>query len=127
MHLIVEATSREALIRGLQGLAGRTALALNRLWSRSGKVWSSRYHPHVLTTPSEVRRALVYVLLKFRKHLRAMSGIDPRSSGPWFDGWREPPPTPAAACPVVPARTWLGAIGWRRGGGRIDPAEKPAT
>src|SRR5262245_34894758 len=28
LHLIVEATSREALIRGLQGLAGRTALAL---------------------------------------------------------------------------------------------------
>ena len=35
-----------------------------------------------LTTPSEVRNALVYVLLNFRKHLRAMPGIDPRSSGP---------------------------------------------
>ena len=126
LHLIVEAASREALIRGLQGLAGRTAHAVNRARRRTGKVWCSRYHARVLTTPSEVRNALVYVLLNFRKHLRAMPGIDPRSSGPWFGGWSTPPPAPAALPPVVPAQTWLGAIGWRRAGGSIDPAEMPA-
>jgi hypothetical protein len=30
---------------------------------------------------------MVYVLLNFRKHLRAPPGIDPRSSGPHFSGW----------------------------------------
>ena len=127
LHLIVEAVSREALIRGLQGLAGRTARAVNRLWNRTGKVWSSRYHAHALTTPSEVRNALVYVLLNFRKHLRAMPGVDPRSSGPWFDGWSAPPVAPAARPPTVSPQTWLGATGWRRAGGLIGPAEKPAA
>jgi len=127
LHLIVEAASREALIRGLQGLAGRTARAANRAWKRTGKVWRGRYHPRALTTPSEVRNALVYVLLNFRKHLRALPGVDPRSSAPWFDGWSVPLPAPAALPPVVPAQTWLGAVGWRRAGGLIDPAEMPAT
>ena len=127
LHLIVEAASREALIRGLQGLAGRTARAVNGAWQRTGKVWRGRYHARPLTTPSEVRNALVYVLLNFRKHLRAPPGVDPRSSGPWFDGWSAPPPARAALPPVVPARTWLGAIGWRRAGGSIDPAEMPAA
>ena len=126
LHLIVEAASREALIRGLQGLAGRTARAVNVAWQRKGKVWSSRYHARVLTSPSEVRNALVYVLLNFRKHLRAMPGVDPRSSGPWFDGWSEQPAKPAMASPVVSPQTWLGAVGWRRAGGPIDPREMPA-
>jgi REP-associated tyrosine transposase len=70
IHLIVEASSREALIRGLQGLAARTARALNGTWRRSGKVWNARYHSRALATPREVRNGLVYVLLNFRKHLR---------------------------------------------------------
>jgi hypothetical protein len=67
-----------------------------------------------------VRHALVYVLLNFRKHLRAAPGIDPCSSGPWFDGWSSPESAAAGPCPVVSARTWLAAAGWRRGGGPID-------
>jgi hypothetical protein len=45
-----------------------------------------------------MRLALVYVLLNFRKHLCAAPGVDPRSSGRWFDGWsseEEPPLLPA--------------------------------
>jgi len=126
IHLIVEASSREALIRSLQGLAARTARALNRSWRRSGKVWNARYHSRALATPREVRNGLVYVLLNFRKHLRAATGTDPRSSALWFEGWSSPPPATNAPCPVAQPRTWLGAVGWRRAGGLIDPRDGPA-
>jgi hypothetical protein len=73
-----------------------------------------------------VRAGLVYVLLNFRKHLRAAPGIDPRSSGAWFDGWGKPATCPPPAPPVTPPRTWLLGLGWRRAGGPIDPGETPA-
>lgn len=126
LHLIVEADSRRALVRGLQGLAIRCALAVNRTAQRTGPVWSGRYHARALTTPREVRRGLAYVLLNFRKHLRAPPGVDPRSSGPWFDGWNgstERPPSPA---PTVQPSTWLAAVGWRRAGGLLDWHERPS-
>jgi REP element-mobilizing transposase RayT len=124
VHLIVEADSRLALIRGVQGLAVRCAKAINRDLGRRGPVWASRYHAHRLTTPTEVRVGLAYVLLNFRKHEEGASGIDPRSSGRWFDGWASPShrsePTPLAA-----PRTWLLMIGWRRGGGPIHFRDGP--
>ncbi|HEY8925678.1 MAG TPA: hypothetical protein VIU64_14925, partial [Polyangia bacterium] len=84
-----------------------------------------RYHARALRTPREVRLGLVYVLLNFRKHLRAGPGVDPRSSGPWFEGWERPPSAPRAPSPVAPPRTWLGALGWRGAGGPIDCRETP--
>jgi REP-associated tyrosine transposase len=125
LHLIAEADSPVARRRGLWGLAVRTARAINRRAGRKGRVWSDRYHARSLGTPREVRRAITYVLLNFCKHLRASPGVDPRSSGPWFDGWTEPPPAPADARPVALPRTWLGATGWRRAGGQIGFAEAP--
>lgn len=77
VHLIVEADSGDHLRGGLQGLAGRAARALNRAWHRGGDVWGDRYHARALGTPREVRNGLLYVLLNFRKHLRAAPGIDP--------------------------------------------------
>jgi putative transposase len=126
IHLIVEASSRYALIRGLQGLGGRTARAVNRHLQRRGKVWNARYHARALTTPREVRNGLVYVLLNFRKHLRVATGIDPRSSGRWFDGWSSPQTADGAPPPAMRSRTWLGSVGWQRAGGLIDPREGPA-
>ena len=126
LHLIVEAETATALIHGVQGLAVRCARAVNRAGNRRGPVWFQRYHAHALQTPREVRHALVYVLLNFRKHLRAGPGIDPRSSGPWFDGWAHAPPAPFATPPVASSRTWLGTVGWRRAGGAIDCREAPA-
>jgi hypothetical protein len=129
LHLVVEADTAVALVRGMQGLAVRCAKAINRAVGRRGSVWSSRYHAHALRTPTEARRGLVYVLLNFRKHLRAAAGLDPRSSGAWFTGWRRPGPTPPGVCPVLPPRTWLARVGWRRAGGLIslDEAPTPAT
>jgi REP element-mobilizing transposase RayT len=127
IHAIIEADSHTARRRGLWGLAVRTAKAVNRRARRRGRVWSHRYHTRALETPREVRRAIAYVLLNFCKHLRARPGIDPRSSAPWFDGWAQPPPTPKDPSPVSRSRTWLGAIGWRRAGGRLAFHEAPRT
>jgi putative transposase len=125
-HLLVEGDHPLALVRGLQGLAARCAKAVNRAARRRGRVWCSRYHGHPLRTPTEARRGLVYILLNFRKHLRATPGIDPRSSGAWFGGWRGgSPSTPREASPVAPPRTWLAAVGWRRAAGAIAVAEGP--
>jgi REP element-mobilizing transposase RayT len=123
VHLIVEADGDLALIRGVQGLAVRCAKAINRELGRRGAVWGSRYHARGLTTPREVRTGLAYVLLNFRKHMRVAQGIDPRSSGRWFDGWARwgrPRAGPRAA-----PRTWLIVVGWRRAGGAIEFDEGP--
>jgi REP element-mobilizing transposase RayT len=139
VHLIVEAQSKQALSRGMQGLAIRIARQVNRLVSRRGKLWSERFFARDLASPREVRRALGYVLNNFRKH-RAAGGarIDPYSSAPYFQGFRAlrgrapctlsqrstlpscprgvAPPARARDVPVVRARTWLASVGWRRSG-----------
>jgi REP element-mobilizing transposase RayT len=118
VHLLVEAKSRDALARGVQGLAIRMARAINRPLRRSGKVWGDRYHRRDLATPREVRSALVYVLNNFRKHGTAPRVIDPSSSARWFDGWRDVRAFPSTRIPTPIARaaTWLLSAGWRRHG-----------
>ena len=71
---------------------------------------------------------MVYVLLNFRKHLRAPACIDPRSSGHAFLRDGRPPPVatdvePATALP----RTWMACVGWRRAGGPLRVDEQPAA
>jgi putative transposase len=125
VHLLVEAVDAPNLSRGLQGLAIRIAKGINRILGRRGRVWSDRFHARALRTPREVRNALVYVLQNWRKHVPGARGMDSRSSGGWFTGWRTRVPRLLASSPVVPPRTWLAAIGWRRLG-LIHPDEGPA-
>lgn len=127
VHLIAEADDKRSLSHGIAGLRIRAAKALNRTLRRQGAVWSGKYHTRPLRTPTETRAALVYVLQNWKKHIRGASGIDGRSSGFWFDGWKKAAPAPTTPSPVRPARTWLASKGWReRGGGRLDVGEKPA-
>ena len=116
VHLLVESDGIVDLRRGIQGLVIRVAKAINRALGRRGKVWWDRYHARALATPREVRRALVYVLQNWRKHLTGVRGLDPRSSAAWFTGWRTAVIFPAGRPPVARARTWLAAVGWRRYG-----------
>ncbi len=125
MHLLVEAHGAEALSRGMQGLAIRIARGVNRTAGRSGKLWADRYHVRILRSPREVRLALCYALQNTRRHATTESEmvdpewIDPRSSGPWFDGWRSRPGSlevPAVPAPTADPQTWLLAEGWRRHG-----------
>lgn len=125
VHLLIEAEGGRALSRGLQGLAIRVAKTVNRVLCRRGRVWGDRFHARMLKTPREVRNALVYVLNNFRKHVLGARGIDPRSSGAWFSGWRDRPGKDAiGSSPVAPARTWLARVGWLRHG-RIAIVEGP--
>jgi REP element-mobilizing transposase RayT len=137
IHLICEATDRDALSRGMQGLGVRLARAINRAMSSRGKVFSDRYHDRILRTPREVRFALRYVLLNARKH-RALPPhgqsrcVDPFSSAAWFAGWRTRIELPwwasprmlQAERPTARARTWLLKTGWRIHG-RLDPGDCP--
>ncbi len=80
--------------------------------------------------------ALCYVLQNTRRHATTESEIvdpewiDPRSSGPWFDGWRSRPESfeaPDVRAPTADAQTWLLAHGWRRCGLiRIDEVPSAA-
>lgn len=112
-----------SVARGLQGLAIRVAKAVNRGLGRRGAVWADRSHVRDLTTPREVRNALVYVFQNHRKHGYAQQ-LDPCSSARWFDGWRRGVDVIATSAPVVTARTWLARWGWRRHG-LLDPEEAP--
>jgi hypothetical protein len=125
IHLICEARDEVVLAHGMQGLAVRIARRLNRVAERRGKVFATRYHARALTTPREVRHALVYVYGNARKHWPAdrpppRDWVDPCSSAPWFDGWVRPIRLPWAqregATPVATAASWLLTTGWRRHG-----------
>lgn len=119
LHLIAEARDRVALAKGLQALFIRIARGLNRLWERKGSVFRDRYHAVILKVPRQVRNALLYVLQNRWKHGAPITGPDPNSTGPWFDGWRERLPREmrgvGSSCAARP-RTWLLAKGWRRSG-----------
>ncbi len=150
VHLIVEAEDRRALSSGMRGVAIRIARYVNDVLSRRGPLWAERWHGRALRSPREVRHALVYVLANFRKHAQRTlrAGIDPCSSGAWFDGWRgsrsgsgagppsaerrglrpssaSSPSSAGDACDFAP-RTWLAAVGWRRHG-LIGLSECPAA
>jgi hypothetical protein len=62
-HLILEAADARELASGMKALGARLARAVNRIFRRKGAVLADRFHVHVLRTPTEVRRAIAYVLL----------------------------------------------------------------
>ena len=135
VHLIVESAGMHSLACGMKSIAARVARAANRVFCRRGRVLADRYHLHILRTPSEVRRALAYVLLNTRRHLAKLghrvprrAPIDPASSGRWFAGWslRIPFAVDEQPPPVASPRTWLLSVGWRRHG-LIDPSEIPGV
>jgi REP element-mobilizing transposase RayT len=110
IHLVVEARDERALARGMQGLGVRIAKALNRLMQRKGTVFADHYHARILRSPTQVANAIAYVLMNFLHHFpgeAARYGDVPRD--PFSSAWRERGRDP----PVVPARTWLLAVGWR--------------
>ena len=137
-HFLVEAQGKVCLANGMKSLGARFARCVNRVFGRAGRVLADRFHHVVKRTPTEVRRALAYVLLNARKHFRQRRRREPpvvldgASSGLWFDGWKgRGPPAGRYADrnrepEVAPARSWLLAKGWRRVG-LIDPAEVPGA
>ena len=143
LHLIVEAEDGPKLGRDMQLLFSRIAFGVNRVAMRSGRVFRDRHHRHELATPTEVRRALVYVLFNTRKHhsrsastiARSREMLDPCSSAIWFTDWDPragPPPdmldrerARGAPSPLSEPRTWLARLGWKRAGGALRFDESP--
>jgi REP-associated tyrosine transposase len=116
VHLLVEADASVRLSSGMRGLAIRAVKAINRSIGRRGAVWADRFHARPLSTPREVRNALVYGLQNWRKNEHNAVGIDPCSSAEWFVEWREGMRCPRRVSPLASPRTWLLRTGWRRSG-----------
>ncbi|MBL8896720.1 MAG: transposase [Planctomycetes bacterium] len=130
LHLLVEADDRTCVARGMNALLRPLARALNKRWGRRGQAFPERYHDEVISTPTQARNALRYVLQNGKKHgVVAISSMDLCSSAPVFDGWMERPSIASiSAAPVIaavaPASTWLLTTGWRRHG-LLDIRELP--
>src|SRR3954464_3043091 len=102
VHLLVEAKDEVALARGMQGFQISAAKQLNRAISkrrpgprRRGTVFPDRYHAEIITSPTQARHALRYVLSNWRKHgedrREVTRGwrIDWYSSAAMFPDWTE--------------------------------------
>ncbi len=131
VHLLVEAQNRMALARGMQGFQISAAKHINaalakvRGTRRRGSVFPDRYHAEIITSRRRARHALAYVLNNWRKHKEHRNGllenheVDPFSSGPSFEGWREIGealdvlPDSYEPLPVWRPKTWLLAEGWK--------------
>jgi len=72
--------------RGIQGWSVRVARGLNGHLGRTGSVFDDRYHLEILTTPTQTRHALCYVLQSARRHGEP---IEPRFGGmdPFSSAW----------------------------------------
>jgi len=136
LHMIVEAKSRLALSRGMQGLLISAAKQINGAVCietgarRRGQVVSDRYHAQVLGSPRQVRNAIAYVVNNWRRHGEHTKGVartwllDPFSSGCNFGGWKELEGklflfgTREGYQPLLTClpRTWLLRDGWQRHG-----------
>ena len=131
VHLIVEADDQDALGRGMKSVNARIARCAQRVFKIKGRVISGRYHAHVLRTPTEVFRAIAYVLMNVRKHWSQKRNeahpapIDAFSSARWFDGFdRMLPADRTGECEVARPCSWLLATGWKCFG-LIDPRMVP--
>jgi len=100
LHLIIEADDSGALTRAMQGLAIRIAKALNSLMERAGRVFDDHYFSRLLKTPTELVRAIRYVLQNHAPHF-GQAGADPFSSA-------------TDRTVLEPPRGWLLREGWKR-------------
>ncbi|HWO23211.1 MAG TPA: transposase [Kofleriaceae bacterium] len=144
VHLIVEADSRRALSKGLQGFSISAARQLNKAITerggdrRTGKVFADRYHARPLTCPRAVRNAIAYTLGNWRHHGEDRAHfaqtwkVDPFSSGATFFDWKEledspvlwPLPPTYQPLLVFRPRTWL-LQSWHEFHPRISVREAP--
>jgi REP element-mobilizing transposase RayT len=144
VHMLVEAHHKTALARGMQGFQISAARHINRGLGdrgcpRRGKVFADRYHVEVITSPTQARHSIAYVLGNWRKHGEDRAGIastwlvDPFSTGISFPDWKELDgkacmwPIRAGYDPLVVFRpqSWLLREGWKRAGGPISARDVP--
>ena len=130
LHLICEASTKRTLSRGVQAFKISAARQINKALGRRGKVFADRYHAEVITTPTQMRNCLSYVLNNWRRHgedRRARTRVDLYSTGIHFRGWKEKLVIPEGAemLPYTKPETWMLREGWMRGGPAISLYECP--
>jgi REP element-mobilizing transposase RayT len=137
VHLIVEASDKLALARGMQGFQISAAKHLNRAISegrpgprRRGVVFPDRYYAEIIQSPRQARHTLAYVMNNWRKHGEDHAGrmqawkIDWFSSAIHFPHWREYGDSPwmwhgpplYEPLWVWQPKAWLLREGWKRHG-----------
>ena len=126
-----KAAAKRALTKAMQGLGVRLARRLNKVLGRRGRLIEERYHVTRLTTPRQVKNALLYILNNGRKHraekgptlrgglarplrhrrlLRALGGarspaLPPGNHG--FGSWMNKLGPKAGPRSIVAPRSWL--------------------
>jgi REP element-mobilizing transposase RayT len=146
VHLLVEAKDKQALARGMQGFQISAARNINTLLGdgkyrrRRGSVFTDRYHLEVITSPTQARHTIGYVVNNWRKHGEDRHGIastwlvDPFSSGISFPDWKELEgkafmwPMRATYEPLLVRRpqSWLLQEGWKLCG-PISASDTPSS
>jgi REP element-mobilizing transposase RayT len=136
LHLMIEGRDAGDLSAQMRKLFSRIAMSINAAVGRRGSLFRDRHHRHELSTPREVRNALVYILFNARKHARgadartrreAWAAPDAFSSAPWFADWADGRPPIATNTPLARPETWLARVGWKRGRGAIRLDETPRS
>jgi REP element-mobilizing transposase RayT len=145
VHMLIEAETKAALARGMQGFAISAARHINAALGdgkqrRCGKVFADRYHLKVITSPTQAHHSIRYVLSNWRHHAEDREGaastwlVDPFSTGILFPDWAELAdqalmwPIRETYEPMFVRRptTWLLREGWKRGGGPISARDVPS-
>jgi REP element-mobilizing transposase RayT len=146
VHMLVEAEDKAKLGHGMQGFQISAARNINtalggKYGRRRGKVFVDRYHLVVITSPTQARNVLSYVLNNWRKHAEDRHEprtrmVDPFSSGWSFGGWEELAGEPFLwkwpegyePMIVYQPRAWMLREGWKRaaGGGAISARAVPS-
>jgi len=140
---------KAALASGMQGFQISAAKHLNAAISkgrpgprRRGAVFPDRYHAEIITSPTQARHALNYVLGNWRKHREDRGDvtrtwkIDWFSSAAMFPDWQEygteeaflwrGPPTYDPLMVFRP-QTWLLRDGWKTLGATISCRNVPSA
>src|SRR4029079_38833 len=146
IHLLVEASDKRALAAGMQGFQISAAKHLNAAISkgrpgprRRGTVFPDRYHAEIITSPTQARHALSYVMNNWRRHREDQYGpasmwkLDWFSSAIAFPGWAEygdeaflwRGPTTYDPLMVFQPRTWMLREGWKKVGS-VSYSEVPS-
>lgn len=124
IHMIAEANSNETLATGMRSFGSSFGKNLRKLSGGTGPVFDGRFHMRPLTTPSEMKNALAYVLQNFAKHEDLIHHYDRYSSAPYFKNWKElfghkrgPLLEDEESSPSLPKflsspKSWLASVGW---------------
>ncbi|MBC7973848.1 MAG: transposase [Myxococcales bacterium] len=147
LHLLVEADSKLALSRGMQGFQVSVARRINTLLGtdafrrRRGRVFADRYFVVEIRSPRQACNVLAYILGNWRKHGEDRSFeskkwlVDPFSSGISFPDWLEREghdwmwriPDDHDPLVVYRPQTWLLREGWKKSGKTISVHEVPGA